>query len=352
MKPADAGNTHLTWKSSNPEVVGVDDKGVLTGLAVGKATVTATAVNGKSAKCVVTVSAIVPKTLDFEKLYVTLRPGETFDTRVTMQPEKNTYPQALYSTSDATVADVDEYGRVTAVGIGSATITCVAEANAKAKNTCKVFVIAPDAKRMEGIIIGINPGHQIKTITKRYPLAPGSHKTGKGVKTGACGRWTRVPEYETVLQIGLKLRKLLEDEGATVVMTRTTNNVMLTNIDRAKMLNKAGVDIALQLHCNGSSNKKSNGCSSYYRHSSGWLAESKQFAKAVVKCISRKTGCKNNGTRYTETYMSLNWTTTPSVLIEMGYLSNRKEDKLLASDSYRNKMAEGILDALHEHFGR
>ena len=42
-------------------------------------------------------------------------------------------------------------------------------------------------------------------------------------------------------------RVLLEEQGATVVITRTSNDVMLTNIDRAKMLNAANVDVALQL---------------------------------------------------------------------------------------------------------
>lgn len=352
VKPSDAGNTRLVWKSSKPDVVAVDGQGGLTALALGKATITATAVNGESAKCVVTVVEVSPKSVDFANLYVTLHPGESFDTKVSLKPEKITYPQVLYASSDPAVAEVDENGRITAVGIGAATITCVAETNQKAWNTCKVFVIAEGAKRMEGVIVGINPGHQKKTIKKHYPIAPGSHKKGKGVKTGACGRWTRVNEYETVLQIGLKLRKLLEDEGATVVMTRTTNDVMLTNIDRARMLNKAGVDVALQLHCNGSSNHRSHGCSAYYRNNSEWVAESKRIAKAMVDCISKKTGCKNRGIRVHNEYMSLNWTTTLSALVEMGYLSNRKEDKLLATDSYRQKMAEGLLEALHVYFDR
>ena len=44
---------------------------------------------------------------------------------------------------------------------------------------------------------------------------------------------------------GLKLKRILEEHGAKVVITRTTNDVMLTNIDRARMLNEAGVDVAL-----------------------------------------------------------------------------------------------------------
>ena len=50
--------------------------------------------------------------------------------------------------------------------------------------------------------------------------------------------------------------------------------------------------------------------------------------------------------------MSLNWSTTPSVLLEMGYLSNAREDRLLAKDSFREALAQGIYEGLCEYFGR
>ena len=205
---------------------------------------------------------------------------------------------------------------------------------------------------MAGLVIGINPGHQIKTIKKKYPLAPGSSKKAYGVKTGACGKWTRVNEYETVLQIGLKLARILTEQGATVVITRTKNDVMLTNIDRAKMLNAAGVDVALQLHCNSSKFRDHEGCSGYIRTTGDWAAESRAMSKALTKAISAETGCVNLGVKINNNYMSLNWTTTPTVLLEMGYLSNKKEDKLLATDDYREKMARGICEGLCAYFGR
>ena len=51
------------------------------------------------------------------------------------------------------------------------------------------------------------------------------------------------------------------------------------------------------------------------------------MAKALTKAISAATGCVNLGVKVYNNYMSLNWTTTPSVLLEMGYISNRKEDR-------------------------
>lgn len=351
LTPADATEA-LTWSSSDPEVVSVDGSGMIAGLAVGKARITATAQNGASASCKVTVKEVRVKALNFAQLYVTLHPGDSFQTAARLTPADASDQAIDYASSDPAVATVDATGAVTAVGCGTATITAVARGNGKAKNTCKVCVIEADAQRMAGLVIGINPGHQITTVTRLYPIAPGSHQTAKGVKTGACGKWTRVNEYETNLQIGLKLMDLLTEAGATVVITRTSNDVNLTNIQRAKLLNAANVDVALQLHCNSIKNRKAEGCIGYIRTTGDWVAESRALSKALTKAMSKATGCVNQGTKVYNYYMSLNWTTTPSVLLEMGYLSNKKEDRLLASDSYRQKMAEGIMEGLCAYFGR
>ena len=352
VSPADAVDAAITWSSSNSAVCSVDQNGWISGLSGGKATITARTANGKSAKCKVKVKEIKPKSLGFPKPYVTLNPGDTAPAQAAMSPANVSNPRILYSSSDASVARIDESGQITAVGVGRSTITARAAAKTSVAASFTVIVVAPGSGRMAGLIIGLNPGHQTKTITKKYPIAPGSKKKAYGCKVGAGGRWSRVPEYEVVLQIGLKLRKKLEDAGATVVMTRTTNDVSLTNIQRAEILNKAGVDVALQLHCNSSNKKSHHGCSGFVRTTGGWYGQSKAIGKALVKGICASTGMTNKGVKKYNGYMSLNWTTTPSVLLEMGYLSNKAEDKLLATDEFREKIAQGIFDGLCAYYGR
>ncbi|MBR1821650.1 MAG: N-acetylmuramoyl-L-alanine amidase [Clostridia bacterium] len=352
IKPADAFNPAITWSSSNPAVVSVDANGWVAGLSGGTATVTALSGNGKKASCKVTVKEVKPTAVKFAKPYLSLNPGNTFATRIEMTPAAVSNPAVSYSSSNAAVATVDAKGVVTVTGYGTAVITATCAADSGVKGTCRVSVLQPGHKRMEGLIIGINPGHQRKTISTLYPLAPGSSKKAKGVKTGACGKWTRVNEYETTLAIGLKLRDILTEAGATVVITRTTNDVMLTNIDRAKMLNDAGVDVALQLHCNSISNQKAEGNSAYIRTTTEWADVNRAIGEAITAAISAECGCKNLGVKVNNNYMSLNWTTTPSVLLEMGYISNKKEDELLASDEYRTRMAMGIFEGLCAYYGR
>ena len=352
LKPANVDDPTLSWASSNPGVVSVDQSGNVTGLSVGKATIYVSTVNGKTAKCKVTVKAKTPKSVCFQTLYVTLHPGETYQCGVDVKPASASYPQLAFASSDTAVATVNENGVITAVGLGTATITAASALNPKIANTCKVCVIQQGAAQLEGLIIGINPGHQSKAIKKRYPMAPGSHSYGPGVKVGATGCHTHQTEYNVVLKVGLKLKRILEEHGATVVITRTSNDVMLTNIDRAKMLNEAGVDAALQLHCNSCSNPSKTGSSSYYRPNGEWKDENKALAIQLSKYMSKATGFANRGINPYTDYMSLNWTTTPSVLLEMGYLSNSSDDKKLSQDAFQEKLALGIYQGLCAYFGR
>ena len=352
VSPADADVQNLKWASSDPEIAAVDQEGRVTGLNEGTATITAALTNnGKSASCKVTVKETRPESVNFEKLFITLHPGESFETQADFTPKNVTFPGFTYETDDASVCTVDDQGIITAEGTGNATVTVRSAHYPQVFNTCRVSVIREGAARLEGLIIGINPGHQKKTIKQKYPLAPGSSKKAYGVKTGACGKYTRVNEYETTLAIGLKLKRILEEQGAKVVITRTTNDVMLTNIDRANMLNEAGVDIALQLHCNSGPSSK-HGNSGYIRTTGDWVEESRAMSATLTAAISEACGCANLGVKIQNNFMSLNWTTTPSVLLEMGYISNRTEDELLATDEYREKMAYGISEGLATYFGR
>ena len=145
---------------------------------------------------------------------------------------------------------------------------------------------------------------------------------------------------------------MLTEMGAEVVMTRTENDVMIHNISRAEMLNNANVDMAIQVHCNDGGSPSTSGVSTYYRTGSNWVDESRNFAEAVGEHICSVTGANNRGVILCNTYMSLNYSTTPAILVEMGYMSSRTEDYLLADDDYRTLLARGMLEAIADYFGR
>ncbi|MCR5448495.1 MAG: leucine-rich repeat protein, partial [Solobacterium sp.] len=113
----------VVWATSDENVVKVDDTGKLTAIDTGTATVTATTVDGKlSAECKVSVVVhAVSMTLSANDEEI-LHAGETLDVIVTLTPE-NAYEKLTWSSSDTSVATVDENGTVTALKSGTATIT-------------------------------------------------------------------------------------------------------------------------------------------------------------------------------------------------------------------------------------
>ncbi len=125
--PDNAENKGVTWSSSNDAVATVSADGLVTAISLGEAIVTATAADGSgvTATCRVTVGATLAEgvsvSADGE---TTLKVGGSVQLRATVTPETATDKSVSWSTGNANVATVDGNGLVTAVGVGTATITC------------------------------------------------------------------------------------------------------------------------------------------------------------------------------------------------------------------------------------
>lgn len=65
--------------------------------------------------------------------------------------------------------------------------------------------------------------------------------------------------------------------------------------------------------------------------------------------MCKTTGAKNRGVTRTDTMSGINWSKVPVTIIEMGFLSNKKEDKLLASENYQNKIVQGMVNGINEY---
>ena len=104
--------------------------------------------------------------------------------------------------------------------------------------------------------IVIDPGHQTKGDSSKEPIGPGATETKAKVTTGATGISTKQKESELALKVALLLEKALKEEGYNVIMTRTTNNVNISNKERAMIANNAEADAFLRIHADSYSDSK------------------------------------------------------------------------------------------------
>ncbi len=208
-------------------------------------------------------------------------------------------------------------------------------------------------KRLAGKIIGLDPGHQIKANRTKEPVGPGSKTMKNSVSSGTRGVISRTWEHEINLAVGLKLRDLLEEAGATVVMTRETADVDVPNSERAKMMNEAGADLVLRIHCNGNSKERVHGTSMLVPSGKYCTAIEKESAKAgtaILAAFIEATGSKDEGLRKRSDQTGFNWSTVPVCNIEMGYMTNEATDKLLNTEEYQNICAKALFGGILDYF--
>lgn len=132
-----------TFTSSDENVATVSSSGLVTGINVGSATITASAKSGEStyvsATLNITVSAIAVTSVSLNETTKSLEKGQSFNLVATISPEDATDKSVTWSSSDENVAIVSN-GSVTAVGAGTATITATSVSNNAKKATCTVTV--------------------------------------------------------------------------------------------------------------------------------------------------------------------------------------------------------------------
>ena len=145
VAPDNASNKNVTWKSSDESVATVDADGKVSAVAAGSATITVTTEDGeKSATCTITVKEKVypVETVTLDKEALVLFVGEAaVALTATISPDNATNKNVTWTSSDPNVATVDENGNVTAIAVGTATITVKTEDGNKT-DECAVTVKA------------------------------------------------------------------------------------------------------------------------------------------------------------------------------------------------------------------
>lgn len=204
--------------------------------------------------------------------------------------------------------------------------------------------------------ICIDPGHQRKQNLGKEPVAPGSKTYKTKVSSGTSGVVTKKPEYKLNLEVAIQLRDELKKKNYQVFMTRTKHDVNLSNIQRAKYCNDKKADLTIRIHADGSTNQNVQGVSVLYPSgpSTRKVNEtSKRASKLMLQEILSATKAKkgyNTGLVPRSDLTGFNWSKTPVVLVEMGFMSNPSEDRKLSTKSYQKKLVKGMVNGIDQSF--
>ena len=261
----------------------------------------------------------------------------------TMTATSTTLTESALSTAPTALTSASSKTSATATSVTAPAASTSEETASTAAATSKTS--GDKAPDLSGYVVVIDPGHQLHANSEQESLGPDMSGTKDKCSSGTSGVSTGRPEYKVNLEIGLKLRDYLESLGCTVYMTRTSNDVDISNIDRADIALSHSPDVYIRLHCDGSANSSSRGVGVFVADTGKYSDSLCKWGDLLGEALSDTTGAKYRGCNASSVYSGLNWATSiPSFLLEMGFMSNATDDKLLSDPDYQQKICEGIAD--------
>lgn len=199
-------------------------------------------------------------------------------------------------------------------------------------------------------ILLVNKG-SIKPRQKNLVVLDPGHG---GKDTGARGG--KLYEKDVNLAVALKIGQILQQNGVRVEYTRQTDEYINPEA-RAKAANKSNAALFISIHSNANPNKNKQGTETYYyapvNNSTLFLMqdERRSLAAGIQQSLSKQIQRPNCGVKAAN-FSVLKYTTMPSVLVELAFISNPDEEQLLMSDAFCNQAAEGVVDGILRYMGK
>lgn len=191
-------------------------------------------------------------------------------------------------------------------------------------------------------------------VQKTIILDPGHG----GEDPGAVSDYSGLKEKDATLAISLKAKELLEAKGYKVIMTREEDKLEydpdLKNIVKKRMqdlerrkriMDESGADLAVSIHLNKFQETQYHGAQAFYPPGSD---EGRKLAISIQKTIKEMVDPENRreALEQARPMIILKDYKIPTAIVECGFLSNKEEEKKLATEEYQNKLAEAIVEGI------
>ncbi|MBH0229980.1 N-acetylmuramoyl-L-alanine amidase [Halobacillus yeomjeoni] len=164
-----------------------------------------------------------------------------------------------------------------------------------------------------------------------------------GRDPGAVGR-AGTYEKTLTLKTAQKLKQKLESKGAEVLMTRDKDTYFSLAL-RTYYSKTASIDAFISIHYNSAPwHVIASGLNSYYYHS-----RDKSLAASIQAGMVSSTGFRDRGVQFGN-YHVLRENRNPSVLLELGFVSNAKEEQIIRTETYQNQVVNGIAQGLINYY--
>ncbi|MGI9111538.1 MAG: N-acetylmuramoyl-L-alanine amidase family protein [Gaiellaceae bacterium] len=196
-------------------------------------------------------------------------------------------------------------------------------------------------------LICLDPGHGTAPDVERRlePIGPGSRELKVKDGGGTAG------EAPVALAIAQRTRAELRARGFRVALTRERAGYRGGNRDRARFCNARGAALMIRIHADGATDPTRNVFSPLFpalRH--GWTddvhGQSARAGRLVQSELVRATGARDLGLVERADLTGFNWADVPVVLVETGFLTNRREAALLRSAAYQRRIAQALARAV------
>jgi N-acetylmuramoyl-L-alanine amidase len=200
-----------------------------------------------------------------------------------------------------------------------------------------------DHPDLTGLVIVIDPGHQQDPDTELEVAIPGTSAEKERASSGTTGINSGVKEYELTLEYSLVLKNYLEGCGATVIITRTENDVDISNIERAEIAINNNADYFIRIHADCAPDSDIRGVKVYVPSSGAYSSSAASDGEDLADIVADTIGSESLGSVQSNMYTGLNHAdSVRSYQLVVGYLSNSEDDALLNQEDTPYKVAVAV----------